>query len=162
MDKPNSPRLCCVNTEKERHPMSYNPNAPTAKPVPRKPAPEGFDSIARLMHLAAVADTQAAAARDLQKRRNGISEEIAVKRLEQARFTETPNINPARFAAVGEEIAALKAQRDTLDAAQRIAANAATDALRLHESRSLFAHQNGLPRPSNLTSGAGMTEGAFQ
>ncbi len=142
--------------------MSLNPNPASSRHADPKPAADGFDSVNRLLHLGRIADTQSAAARDLQGRRNDVASEIAAKRREQLIFTEVPNKDPARYAAVGKEIAALESQRDALDAAQREAANAAADALRLHESCSLFAYENGLKRPSIHSSAAALPAGSFQ
>lgn len=142
--------------------MLRQPNPADAIPAPQKTAPEGYDSVARLMHLARVADMQAAAARDLQGRRNDVASEIARLRREQEPFAQGIHRDPTRHAALGAEIASLEAQRGQLDADQRQAANAAVDALRLHETCSLFAYENGLPRPSILSSGAAAPAGAFQ
>lgn len=142
--------------------MSLNPNPASSRHADQKSAADGFDSVARLLHLGRIADTQSAAARDLQGRRNDIASEIAAKRREQEQFGKGVFADAKRYDALGKEIATLESQRDALDAAQREAANAAADALRLHESCSLFAHQNGLPRPSIHSSNAALPAGSFQ
>lgn len=114
---------------------------------------QDFDSVSRLSHLARVAEAKATEARDLQNRRNSVSQMIGHKRREQSAFAPNDiNRDETRFAEFGVEIKALESERDDLDRAFSIASASATDALRLHDECDAFASQAGLPRPSIFSS----------